>query len=355
MFNIKRAVFCASLFSILISAQNLPDKIIVMIGDGMGPNVVASSLVKNPNSPFYYFENIGLSVTTSADKLITDSAAGATAIATGYLTNNGMLGISPNGDNLKSVFKEAQEKKYKTGLVVTSKITDATPAAFFANVWKRANEDSVALQFTNSNIDFTIGGGWEEFLPESHDGKRIDDRNLLLELETNGYKIFKTYNSLNVLGNERVVALLDRNGLPKAGERDYTLADLTNKALKNLSLNNDNFILMVEGSQIDWAGHINEQNYLLNEMDDFEKAVKVCLDFAKNDGKTLLIVTADHETGGMSITNGNRDGSEMELSFITKKHTASGINVFAYGPSSEMFRGVYPINQIGKKLFTLIK
>lgn len=111
MFNIKRAVFCASLFSILISAQNLPDKIIVMIGDGMGPNVVASSLVKNPNSPFYYFENIGLSVTTSADKLITDSAAGATAIATGYLTNNGMLGISPNGDNLKSVFKEAQEKK----------------------------------------------------------------------------------------------------------------------------------------------------------------------------------------------------------------------------------------------------
>jgi alkaline phosphatase len=331
-----------------------PKNIIIMIGDGMGVNYVSTEVLRNPHSPFREFSYSGFSVTCSADKLITDSAAGATALLSGYRTNNGHVGSDTSGINLKSIFDYSREKNYVSGIVVTSGITHATPAALYANVKSRKEEFDIADQLIESNVDVFIGGGRKFFLPIEINGIREDGINLLKELNKFGYSYFEDYASLNESKTtNKIAALLEVDALPPASKRDYSLGDLTKIAIDNLKKNESGFILLVEGSQIDWAGHDNNTDYAISEMTDFAKSVKVCLDFAKEDKHTLVLVTADHETGGMSIKKGSLDGN-FELGWTHKSHTAEMVPVFTEGPGAELFKGINDNFEIGRKLIRLV-
>lgn len=343
-------------FGVNFHAQTKPKNIIVMIGDGMGHNYVSTALLKDKTHPLFAFPVTGLSVTICADKLITDSAAGASAIATGQLVNYYSISFSPEGKKLETIFDSAQTNGIKTGIVATSRLTNATPAAFFGNVYSRKEEDSLAQQFLNSNIDIAIAGGYDKFLPEDLGGTRKDGINIVSDLKENNYSFVNSFEDLksNYL-NGKLVALLSKEGLPKGSERDYGLDELSRFAIENLNQYEEGFMLMIEGSQIDWAGHDTDAVYLLSEMDDFSEAINLVYDFAKKDGETLVIITADHETGGMAIMDGNLDGTNLKLEFLSGDHTAGTVSVFAYGPGSELFSGTYFINDIGKKLQSLIR
>jgi len=340
-----------------LNAQNVkPKNIIILIGDGMGINYVGASLIQDPNSPFKEFKTIGLSITCSADKLITDSAAGATAIATGYLTNNKYISVDTFGQPLYTIFEHAEKLGLSTGLVVTATVTHATPGAFVGHTNDRNDQTLIASQMVEQDVDVVIGGGLKYFLPKSFSGERDDNIFLTDKLINKGYTLPKSYSELNDLPDtvKQFYALLEMDGLPESLRRDYSLGDLTKKALTHLKNNKDGFILMVEGSQIDWAGHDHKSKELLEEMKDFSSAVSEALNFAKSDNNTLVLITSDHETGGMSITKGNVDGSDLELSYTSGGHTPSPVGIFAFGPGEELFNGIMNINQIGQKLFYLL-
>jgi len=333
-----------------------PKNIILLIGDGMGLGQVSTSALFSKVDQFKKFYTIGLVNTCSADNLITDSAAGATAYATGYRTNNAVVSQDPQGNYLQTILEIAENKKMSTGLVVTSSITNATPACFYSHVKHRNMEFDIAEQFVHSGIDFVIGGGADFFVPLDFGGKREDHKNFLDTLSSYGYKVYQDFSEMNESSvTKKVTAILGHNGIAKASDRNYSLGDMTKKAISHLNKNKNGFFLMIEGSQIDWAGHNNDEEYLLQEMDDFNKAIEAALEFAKKDGNTLVVITADHETGGMSITSGNLKENKINLGWLTKKHTANLVGVFSYGIGAENFNGIQNNFIIGRKLINYIE
>ncbi len=345
-------IFFLSFQSIFSGSTERPKNIIILIGDGMGISYVSAAVLQNQNNPFRKFTSIGLSVTCSADKLITDSAAGATAISTGHRTKNQYVDVDSLGNSLRNIFDEAEKLGLATGIVVTSTVTHATPAAFVSHVISRKEETEIAKQYLQKDIDVVIGGGAKYFLiPDTLNNFQTGLDHLL----SKGYQIFRNADELLYTHHrDKFFALIEDDHLKKAEERNYSLADLTVKALEVLSRSQDGFILMIEGSQIDWGGHDNNQSQLLSELNDFCGAVGTALEFAEQNDKTLVLVTADHETGGMSINGGKHDGSNLELEFTSKGHTAEMVGVFAKGPGEELFRGIYDNHMIGRKLFYLI-
>ncbi len=333
-----------------------PKNIIILIGDGMGVNYVSTSVLLLKNDPFRRFTTTGFSVTCSADKLVTDSAAGATAIATGYRTNNLMLSINPETkEPMLTIFELAERLNKSTGIVVTCSITHATPSAFVAHVEHRNMELEIAKQIIEKKLDIVIGGGKKFLTPKSLGGDRTDELNLITSITNNGYKYYDSYNKLkNDKPVDKFYALFEPVGLPKASDRDYSLGDLTKIALEYLSKQPNGFVLMIEGSQIDWAGHQNNQDYLISEMEDFNTSVNAVLDFAEKNKETLVLVTADHETGGMNIIGGDVDGCNLDLKFSVGHHTADMVPIFAKGPGEEEFGGVMDNYMIGRKLFMLM-
>lgn len=331
--------------------KEIPKNIIIMIGDGMGLNLITASALVNEDCPFKKFRSIGLAVTCSADKLVTDSAAGGTAIATGYRTNNKYVGMDSNKNNLQSILEVAENKGLSTGVVVTCSVTNATPAVFFSHVDDRYKEMEIAGQLPQSGIDVVIGGGQKYFLPTPN-GQRTDNVNLIDKLIEDGYSVSFNYDEfLNTKGT-KLIALLEKDGLNSADKRNYSLSDLVKIALSKLNKTENGFVLMVEGSQIDWTEHKKDIDGTIIEMNDFEGAVKTSMDFANQDENTLLIVTADHETGGISVTSGELNKPNIE--FLCTNHTANAVGVFAYGPGEDLFRGFYNNYETGQKLLSLI-
>jgi len=332
-----------------------PKNIILLIGDGMGPSYVSASVVSLDNDSFRRFTTTGFSVTCSADKLVTDSAAGATAYSTGYKTTNGYIGLGSDDKPLETLLELAEKNNKSTGVVATSSVTHATPASFVAHQISRSMQLEIAKDFMDVDIDVVIGGGSSFFTPKDMGGKREDGLNLIDQIKSNGYTFIDDVDNLIKKTPEgKFYALLEKEALDKACDRNYTLGQLTQAAIENLSKNENGFVLMVEGSQIDWGGHNNDQDYLLSELKDFNTAINTALDFAAKDSSTLVIVVADHETGGMAITSGARDGSDLGLKFIYDHHTASMVGVFAYGPGESLFTGVQENNEVGQKLFKFI-
>ncbi|MCU7492037.1 MAG: alkaline phosphatase [Bacteroidota bacterium] len=328
-----------------------PKNIIILIGDGMGLNDVTAEVLLNKGNAFRRFRSTGFSVTCSADKLITDSAAGATALSTGYRTNNGYLAVDTLGNRLKTILELAHDKGLSTGLVVTSTITNATPAGFSAHVKNRAEENEIARQLSEGNVDVAIGGGLR-FFAADEDKKNPD---LVKRMQERGYKFFKSIDELTSYNDYGpYFALLEDDNLKPAESRDYSLADLTSCAIKNLNHNEKGFVLMVEGSQIDKGGHAKSQDKVLGEMKDFDKAVNLALDFAQKDGSTLVLVTSDHETGGISLTGGERNYSNLKLTFVSGDHTANMVGVFSFGPGEENFRGINENYEVGRKLINCL-
>jgi alkaline phosphatase len=237
----------------------------------------------------------------------TDSASSATAYATGSDTVTGRLSMDFNGQSMTTILEKARKNGKSTGLVATSEITHASPAAFGSHVLKRDQFSDIANQFFDNQwngkpmVNVMLGGGLDHF--------RREDRDLVSEFVQSGYQVALNRSEMLATQGEHLLGLFAPEGLPRAWDRDETvptLAEMTSTALNSLSRNEKGFFLMVEGSQVDWASHGNSVAGVISEMQDTMAAAKVILDFAKKDGNTLVVVVADHETGGMAI---GRDGN----------------------------------------------
>lgn len=322
--------------------------VILLIGDGMGLTHLSAGMYFNNNqSQFERFPISGLQKPAAANDLITDSAAGATAIATGVKTYNGGISVDVDSTQLKTILEEAERRGLATGMVVTSTITDATPASFVAHVRNRRKEEEIATWFLKSEIDFFVGGGKRYF-----DQRTTDTRNLYQELKDKGFQVsdYTQQGAITPDPQKKFAYFSAELDPPKVSEgRDY-LAPMSILAIQQLKQQSEKgFFLMVEGSQIDWGGHSNNSDYIVSEMVDFDKTVGKVLDFAAADGETLVIVTADHETGGYAINPGSEFGNIKGV-FTTTNHTAQMVPVFAFGPGADLFAGIYENTAIFGKI-----
>lgn len=327
-----------------------PRNVILMIGDGMGTaQVYAGLTAKKGLLNMALFPVLGLVKTYSADNYITDSGAGATAFATGTKTNNGYISVAPDGTKLETLLEKAEKHGLSTGLVATSSITHATPAGFIAHTSNRGNMEDIALDFLKTDIDVFIGGGYKNFTV------RADSLNLIDSLEARGYFVARSLKDVDVPTVKKLAALLADGHMPRysAGRGDM-LPEASIIALKMLKKNKKGYFLMIEGSQIDWGGHDNNLEYVVEEVVDFDNAVGKVLEFAKKDGETLVIVTADHETGGFAITGGDLGTGKVQGGFVTKDHSAVMVPLFAFGPGAEEFSGLINNTDLYHKCLKLL-
>lgn len=314
-----------------------PKNIILFIGDGMGVSHLYAGMTISPQ-PFNLekFPYSGFSKTYSADSYITDSGAGGTAIACGVKTNNGMIGVKPDGTPVSSITEIAKRNGLSTGVVSTSAITHATPASFVAHNIDRGNYEEIAEDFLNGSIDVFIGGG------EDHFRKRKDGADLTLKLKEQGFDVVFTPDEMKKSGSKKLAALLAKEHLPKVTDgRQGLLSEMTSKAIETLSKNKNGFVLMIEGSQIDWGAHENNLEYVAAEMIDLDEAIGTALGFASRKSNTLVVVTADHETGGLVISGGDISTHTVEAKFAVTDHTAVMVPVFSYGPGADRFSGIH--------------
>lgn len=325
-----------------------PRNVILMIGDGMGLAQICAGFVANGGYlNFERFKHIGFSRTNSADDYITDSAAGATALSTGKKTYNRAVGVDVDSLPAKTILEYAEENQYATGMVVTCPVTHATPASFIAHQPSRSMDEAIALDFLKTDIDVFIGGGQNFF------DKRTDGKNLLNDLRKNGYQVATDLKSIYAVQSGKLAGFMaEKDPLPVNKGRDTSfLKDASMHAIKLLQPNKNGFFLMIEGSQIDWGGHNNDIDYIMAEMLDFDRTLAAVLDFAAKDSNTLVIVTADHETGGLSLNSGTSYRKKhVEAGFTTKSHTGIMVPVFAFGPGAEEFSGIYQNTEIFYKM-----
>jgi len=346
--------------SLVIVSCNTPKKIaktntkakniILLIGDGMGLAQLSAAYYYNDQpSNFSRFKYIGLHQNEPVGMKITDSAAGATAFSTGYKSYNAAIGVDKDTIPRETILEWAAKQSKRTGVIATSSITHATPASFYAHVASRKSHEAIAQDFADAPVDFAAGGGYDFF------AKRADQQNLLEVLSQKGVVVETEKLRTKHLADKKYTYLLAPDSLhSKVGGRDDFLPRSTELAMEHLSKDEDGFFLMVESSQIDWGGHANKATFLIEEVLDFDLTVGKALDFAEKDGNTLVIVTADHETGGFALSAttvfGQRNYKGIKPTFSTGGHTASLIPVLAYGPGAERFIGVYQNNDIFKKM-----
>tara|TARA_R110002050_G_scaffold92269_1_gene193125 strand:+ start:22466 stop:23596 length:1131 start_codon:yes stop_codon:yes gene_type:complete len=332
-----------------------PLSIIFMIGDGMGLPQISTAFYFGENSPnFEQFESIGLIKTSSTSHTITDSAAGATAFSTGEKTYKRAIGISKDSLPLPTILETLQKKGYQTGLVSLTSITHATPAAYYAHVKDRDLQDDIALQLVESNVDFFAGGGLKHF---KH---RADKKDLYSKLISKNYKLDSVSLS-NYDSSKKNGYLLAEEGLPsKIDGRTSFLQDATKLGLNYFTEKGAPFFFMIEGSYIDWGGHAMNAELLKEEVLDFDKTLGIVLKYIKKYPNTLLVVTADHETGGVSIGKSyvidENTGEKIEepkkvsIYFNYDQHSGDLIPVFAKGKGAENFQGIYENNEIYHKM-----
>jgi alkaline phosphatase len=353
---LRIGLLCALLVLGCAVDSKYPENIIFFIGDGMGVSHISAAKIARGNLHLERFSVSGLITTHSANRLVTESAAAATALATGHKTNNRAVSVSVDHSPLKSLFEYAKAQGKSIGVVVTSAVTDATPAAFMAHADDRRRQADIAEQIASSDIDVLIGGGWAYFVPLANEGShRKDQKNLLTVLEAR-MPVILTDDKLSAhTGSRKLAALLAPEGLPKAADRNYSLARLTRIAIDILSKNRRGFVLMVEGSQIDGAAHEQDPEGIIAEMIDFDEAVGAALDFAQKDHGTLIAVTADHETGGLAVLDGSIKNRQVSsTAFATTGHTAAMVPIFADGPGGSRFSGIQDNARIGRTLIELL-
>lgn len=293
------------------SPDGAPTNVILLIPDGFGP--ASATMARDYLRTYRGVETLALDSlqrgavrTFSADSRVTDSAAGATAYATGHKTYNGAIAVDTLKQPLATVLQAAEQQGMSTGLVATSRITHATPASFSAHVKNRWMENEIAAQQIARDIDVILGGGQRHFLPQSADGsKRKDDRNLVEEAQRDGYRFVDTRDALMAIDDGPVLGLFSMSHMNYEIDRDPaaqpSLAEMTQKAIDLVSQNENGYFLMVEGSRIDHAGHSNDAAAHLHDILAYDEAVATALKAARVDGNTLVISVSDHETGGLSL------------------------------------------------------
>jgi len=328
-------------------AQN----VILLVGDGMGISQITAGLYSNGNKlSMEQFKKIGFHKNYAYDNLVTDSAAGATAFSCGVKTYNGAIGVGPDTLDRYTILEEAEDRGMLTGMVTSSTIVHATPASFIAHNKLRKNYEEIALDFLETDIDLFIGGGNRFF------NRREDERNLGAELTAKGYYMSNHFDeeitAIDFKAHKKIGYLTaDKDPLSVEAGRDY-LPYATGKALEFMEHNcegDQGYFLMIEGAQIDWGGHANKGKYIVTEMIDFDKVIDKVLEYTKQHPETLVIVTADHETGGLAINKGS-SFNNLDMKFTSDYHTADIIPVFSTGPQSDLFMGFYENTDIYAKM-----
>ena len=335
------------------------ENIIYMIGDGMGVAHISAAQISQDYAPLAMERAhfVGLAKTYSANNRITDSAAAGTALSTGHKTNNGMIGVTPDSLHVSSIREKAERAGMPTGVVVTYPATNATPAAFVAHVDNRHKEDEIATFYISNKVDVFMGGGSKRF------NQRADSLNLFDTLRERGYTIASSLSEVKTINEGQVAVLPTEDSMPSyLGGRGDFLPEATAKTLEILGNNakkeRTGFFLMVEGSQIDGKAHGHDLEGMIAELKDFDRAVEVAFNYADTHPGTLVVVTADHETGGLTIVNGNRKfdlhDHQVDYAWTTGGHTGGMVPIFAYGTGAEHFSGVFENNDIPKIMCRLL-
>ena len=322
--------------------------VILMIGDGMGVEQVSTGWVLNGGH--LNMDNMpvsGYSRTWTVNKLVTDSGAGGTSIACGVKTKYAYLGLDADGNPAKSVLRYAQEKGMKTGLAVTCRLNDCTPVDFFAHALNRKDESALAAAYVDSGIDWISGGGSQYWRG------REDGRDLVQEMIDKGYTYVDDPSQILSIEKGPVVGLFAPLEMEPALDRGPVLEDCATKAIELLD-NKKGFFLMIEGSSIDDWCHRHKIGQSMEELFDFDRTVGKVLKWAEKDGETLVIVTADHATGGLTLIKGSIDEHTVKVHFSTEGHNGIMVPVFAYGPRAEEFDGVYENAVLGQKIRNII-
>ena len=324
--------------------------VIFMIGDGTGLNQWSVGWVANGGAlNIGQMPVAGYSNTTCVDRLVTDSCAGGTALAIREKTKYGYIGLNADGEPVESNLQWAKRVKgMKTGVTVTCRINDATPADFCIHGPSRKDEEGLAAQYVTAGVDFISGGGTHFW------NQRSDGRNLIEEMKAQGYTFVDRLEDIAGAPGDKFLGLYDEYDLKPALDRGPILMESTLKALQMLD-NKKGFFLMVEGSQIDDWCHRNKVGYMCEELFDFDKVIGAVLQWAEKDGQTLVVVTADHNTGGLSLLKGSIEEHSVKVHFSTKGHDGILVPVFAYGPGAEAFAGVHQNAEIGQIVKDLMK
>lgn len=351
-------VLCAALatFASLVAplqaqVRRAPPRVILFIGDGVGIAYWTAALFLTDALAVRQLPVVGL-VDTRSTNYVTDSAAGATALAAGVRTYNGAIGVGPDSLPRKTVLELAKERGLATGLVATSSITHATPAAFAAHVASRAEEFEIATQMATQNITVLLGGGRKFF-----DGRARPDSVDLLGHLRRSYTLVESTDALERAATRRpsrLLGLFAEEGMPPAWERSPSLGEMTVAALGVLDRDPDGFFLMVEGSQPDWRGHENAPlPEVIAEMMDFDRAIGVAVEYQGRRPETLIVVVADHETGGLAL-QGDASG-QLVAAYTTTNHTGEMVPLFAGGPGAAQFAGILPIHRVGELLMAAVQ
>jgi len=344
------AILLLSFSSESLFAQKKPKNVIFLIGDGMGIAQIYSGMVANGNKlALERCTYSGFSKTYSYSNFTTDSGAGGTALACGVKTNNGMIGMGPDSVAVESILELADRNDKSTGIVVACAVTHATPASYIAHQINRGMYEEIAADYMKTDIDVFIGGGRKYF------EDRTDDRNLTTELKAKNYQVAYTLDEVKAVKSGKLAGLLYDDHNPGMPERGTMLPDATMAAIDILDNNSKGFFLMVEGSQIDWAGHDNNSEQVVKEMLDFDQTIGRVLDYAQKNENTLVIITADHETGGLTILDGKFGSDKMKTVFTTKSHSGVPVPVFAFGPGAENFSGFMENISFKGKIENLLK
>ena len=325
--------------------------VIVMIGDGMCMETVTIGWTLNGGHlNLDNFPVAGYSRTYCTDRLITDSCAGGTAISSGEKTKYGYIGQDMDGNPFETLLHYAQKKGMRTGLAVTCRINDATPADFVCHAPDRHMEAEIAAQFVDSDVDFIVGGGRDFW-----DGPgRKDGRNLIDEMKAKGYRFVEKREDLANVHEGKLLGLFAPLDMAPCLDRGPVLEDSAEKALELLD-NRKGFFLMIEGSQIDDWAHRNKVGHMAEELFDFDKTIGKVLQWAENDGHTLVVITADHGTGGITLVGGSLEERNVQVHFSTKGHHGIVVPVFAYGPHAEDFQGIMENSELSNRIRKLIK
>ncbi|MBS4207889.1 alkaline phosphatase [Bacillus sp. FJAT-50079] len=392
--------------SIVKASEQQVRNVIFMIPDGFSSAYATNYRLYKGKESIMDSMLVGMHRTNSANSAVTDSAAAGTAMATGVKTNNGMISMSPDGKKLRTILQASKSAGKSAGLVATSTITYATPAVFASHVTSRANEAEIAPQYLENDVDVLLGGG-KKYFPDQ----------LLNQAKEDGYRIvFERKGLTYARKSKKLLGLFSEEGMAAELDRKRTkepsLVEMTEMALNILSQNKKGFFVMIEGSQIDWAGHANDPAWAMKDIEAFEQAVEKAVDFAKKDKHTLVVIAGDHDNGGMSVggygeyaakidllrqvkatgnymaTQLNEDKSNIKevvkkytaidladeevkkikaasvpsmainevvskralVGWTTNQHTGVDIPVYAFGPGSELFKGLIDNTDLPKRM-----
>ena len=330
--------------------SNAVKNIIFLIGDGMGLEQVSCAWVLNHGKlNLDNMSHVGLSRTWCTNELITDSGAGGTALAAGQKTAYSHVGTAPDTTDLYSILVDAAKVGKKTGTVVTCHFADATPCDFCCHNEFRYNQDDLIADYVTCGVDYLAGGGLDWFTVNRKDG-----RDITKEMADAGYTVALTEEEL-MAAQLPVIGILSPDNLPVAGERGDLFRRMVAQGLDQLSQNENGFVMMIEGSCIDDWLHGNDIEKAMEELLDFDRTLGDVLEFAAKDGHTLVVVTADHNTGAITLQDGNLEKGEIGVHFGSESHNGIAVPVYAWGPGSEKFTGIRENAEWGQLVKSFVK